>query len=154
MASPARAFGSPVPAWRLMWRPLAPGEVDHERVWTYVFLIGAGLALAVPETVRLSLICPLKALVGVPCLTCGSNRALSAMLQLEPLRALAWNPLVCVIGAAWAVYATYATIVVVARLPRLRLRSMGDLGRLRWLGIGLAIVAVTGNWLYLYMAGI
>ena len=113
---------------------------------------GLGLAVAVPEPWRLSLVCPIKTIVGVPCLTCGSNRALSAMLHLEFLRALAWNPLVFVGAITWGLYTAYAAVVIIGRLPRLRV--VGDHRRWRWPATGLVVAAVVVNWLYLYTAGI
>ena len=37
--------------------------------------------------------CPFLAFSGVPCLTCGTTRAALALSRLDPLRALALNPL-------------------------------------------------------------
>jgi hypothetical protein len=137
---------------RFVWRRLGEHDLDHERIWSGVFLIGVVLALAVPESLRLKLVCPLKAVFGLPCLSCGSNRALSALLHLEPLRALAWNPLFVFLGLAWAVYVLYAAIVVIGRLPRMRLT--GDLRPTRPVVIAVALVAVVANWLYLLAAGV
>jgi hypothetical protein len=152
VTSMASALDSGGTARRFVWRPLARGEIDHERVWAWMFLLGLGLAVAVPEPWRLSLLCPIKTIVGVPCLTCGSNRALSAMLHLEPLCALAWNPLVVAGAMAWGLYSVYAAVVIIGRLPRLRLVG----GQRHWRGpaIGVAVAAVVANWLYLYVAGI
>ena len=152
MASTAPALESPELGRRFTWRRLAPDELDHERLWASIALIGLGLVLAIPESTRLRLVCPFKMLTGVPCLTCGSNRALSALLHFEPLRALAWNPLVVVTALACGLWVAYAAVVVIGRLPRLRLT--GDLRGVRGLVGSAALLAVVANWIYLYVAGI
>lgn len=47
--------------------------------------------------------CPLRALTGWLCPLCGSLRAMHALLTGSPLAALAFNPLVVVLLAAWTI---------------------------------------------------
>lgn len=48
--------------------------------------------------------CPLHALLGLPCPTCGTTRALAAVLAGDPLSALAANPGVCLAGTAFVAF--------------------------------------------------
>ncbi|HMA28271.1 MAG TPA: DUF2752 domain-containing protein [Thermoanaerobaculia bacterium] len=43
--------------------------------------------------------CPFRALVGIPCLTCGGTRALLALARLDAGAAFSWNPLAAVAGS-------------------------------------------------------
>lgn len=47
--------------------------------------------------------CPLRALLGLPCPTCGTTRALLALLAGEPGTALALNPGVLLAGVGFLV---------------------------------------------------
>jgi len=48
--------------------------------------------------------CPLRALVGLPCPTCGASRAVAALLAGHPGAALAYNPGVLLGGAGFLVF--------------------------------------------------
>lgn len=132
---------------RLVLRPLAPKELDHELVWlavsvAAVVLGGAWLwlGLAWPR-------CPLLTLTGYPCLTCGATRCAIAFGHGHLFQAWHWNPLAFVALCAVAVFDVYAAIVLVGRWRRLRLV---DWRRPEKSAFRIAVIAVIGlNWIYL-----
>src|SRR3954452_14810468 len=106
---------------RLQWRRLRNGEADYELIFllvTSAAAIGAllwlRLALPWPE-------CNFRALFGIPCLTCGSTRALLALAHRD--FALAWhfNPLATITMCVIALYDVYALAVLLTRAMRLRI---------------------------------
>jgi hypothetical protein len=132
---------------RLVSRPLAPGEFDHELVWLTVTvaaaLAGAGwlwLGLGLPR-------CPLLAMTGYPCLTCGATRCAIAFGHGRCFQALHWNPLALVGILGLVLFDLYAAIVLVARLPRLRLtnwtRTEKNVAR------SAVTVLLLANWIFL-----
>jgi hypothetical protein len=133
------------------WRPLAPGETDHETLWASV-----AAALAVMFVLWVALVewppvlCPLRALTGLPCPTCGATRALFAFTSGELRAALRWNPLVGVALGAAIPYVAYAGAVSLLRLPRLRLRVGAREARL---ARAAAVTAVLANWAFLIVDG-
>jgi hypothetical protein len=133
---------------RVVLRPLGDGELDHERLWTGVFALGVFVAFATPPWLVSRLFCPLKAATGVPCPTCGSTRAVQALMHFDIAAAFQLNPLTTLALGAWALFALYGAVVVIARLPRLRW-SGRDLGRPLALGVGAALVV---NWAYVLLA--
>ncbi|HYB53890.1 MAG TPA: DUF2752 domain-containing protein [Thermoanaerobaculia bacterium] len=59
--------------------------------------VAVGLLLASPLVPRASGLvppCPFRSLTGLPCPTCGSTRALTALARLDPVAAWISNPLV------------------------------------------------------------
>lgn len=132
---------------RLVLRPLAPKEFDHELVWLTVsvvgFVVGAGwlwLGLAWP-------LCPLLTATGYPCLTCGATRCALAFGHGHFVQAWHWNPLAFAVFCGLTLFDVYAAIVLAARLPRLRLinwtRTEKNVVRI----IVVALIAI--NWIYL-----
>ena len=132
---------------RLVLRPLAPKELDHELVWLAVSLaavvLGGAwlwLGLAWPR-------CPLLTLTGYPCLTCGATRCAIAFGHGHLFQAWHWNPLAFVALCGVALFDVYAAMVLAVRLPRLRL--------VEWTGsekntLRVAVVVlITLNWAYL-----
>jgi hypothetical protein len=95
------------------------------------------------------LLCVFKATTGLPCLTCGSTRALGRLVHLDFAGAVVMNPLAVAGGlliAAWAV----ADLGLLARGRALSVRLGPSLAR------GLRILAwavVLANWAYLVAAG-
>lgn len=104
--------------------------------------LGADLADLLPE-------CPLKALVGLPCPTCGSTRAALALSHLDLSTALALNPLATAgwlgfVGGGWLAGGAAA---IDRPLRRLELPSS--------LAFRLTLPAVLlANWVYLVLAGV
>jgi hypothetical protein len=94
-------------------------------------------------------VCPIKAVAGLPCLTCGSTRAALALARLDVLSALAVNPAATL---GWLVLVGGGLIAGAAALlgrpfvePDWRLST----------GRRLALVFVLlANWLYLIGTGI
>ena len=132
---------------RLVSRPLAPKEFDHELVWLVVSIValvgGAGwlwLGLAWPR-------CPLLALSSYPCLTCGATRCAIALGHFHLAQAWHWNPLAFVAMCGVALFDVYAAIVLAARLPRLRLIEWTSAQKNVVRLIVVALIAV--NWIYL-----
>ena len=132
---------------RLVTRPLAPKEFDHELVWlavsVAVLVAGGGwLWLGLPWPG-----CPLLELTGYPCLTCGATRCAMALGHGHLLQALQWNPLAFVGLGGLALFDLYAAVVLLTRWPRLRLVdwTRAEKNAVR---IGV-IVLVAVNWIYL-----
>jgi hypothetical protein len=136
----------------VVWRHLAPREIDHEQLWFAV--AGAGLtclALTTTHVVDIQLPrCAFKMLTGLPCPTCGVTRAIMAMTRFDFATALAMNPLAVAGAAIGAVYLAYAAIVLVGRLPRFRPTFAP---RDRVAARLIVISVVMANWLYLVSAG-
>jgi Protein of unknown function (DUF2752) len=132
---------------RLVSRPLAPGEFDHELVWLAVSVVAIlagsawlGLGLGFPR-------CPLLTMTGYPCLTCGATRCAIAVGHGHLFQAWFWNPLALVGIFGVMLFDLYAAIVLMAGLPRLRLI---DWTRREKSAVRIAAVALVGvNWIYL-----
>jgi hypothetical protein len=132
---------------QLVWRPLAPRELDHELVWLTVSLGGL---VAAATWMKLGLpwpFCIFHALTGHPCLTCGATRSAIAFFHGNFLGALKWNPLVFGVYVAITIFDVYAFVVLVLRAPRLRVVGVAPSEKnfARWLVIAAAAV----NWGYL-----
>ncbi len=132
---------------RLVLRPLAPKEFDHELVWLAVsvaaIVAGSGwlwLGLAWPR-------CPFLALTGYPCLTCGATRCAIAFGHAHFSQAWHWNPLASVAICGVILFDVYAAIVLIGGLPRLRLVDWTR-GERKAARIG-TIVLIAVNWVYL-----
>jgi hypothetical protein len=78
-----------------------------------IAMITAGAAIA-GTGVHPTLVCPLRALTGVPCPLCGMTTSVEATLQGDPGAALAANPagLVAVAAALLALFVRLPRIVV------------------------------------------
>jgi hypothetical protein len=132
---------------RLVSRRLAPGEFDHELVWLTVSVtaIGAGagwlwLGLDWPR-------CPLLAMTGYPCLTCGATRCAIAFGHGHMSQAWLWNPLALLGICGLVLFDLYAAIVLGAGLPRLRLTNWTSPEKKV---ARIAIIAlILANWIYL-----
>ena len=132
---------------RFQWRPLRPGELDAELIWLSVTVVSGvvgaiwlALHLPVPQ-------CTFRALTGLPCVTCGATRGVSALLQGDLLAAWHSNPLVLLGIAAAGVFDFYALAVLLARGRRLRIAFTARPIRRVLLALGCAIVLL--NWIYL-----
>lgn len=111
-------------------------------------LVGAGVGLLHLDRLPLTL-CAFKALTGLPCLSCGTTRALGRLWSLDPAGALATNPLAALAAAVvlgWG-------LVDLALLPRGRaLRLSVAPGAARALRVAF-VAGLVANWVYLIAAG-
>lgn len=94
-----------------------------------------------------SLACPFRALVGLPCASCGSTRAAAALVEGDLLSALTLNPLATAGLLAFAIGGLLAVPWVLARGP-----VPSRLDRISGNARVLAAAAFLGNWLYLCVA--
>jgi hypothetical protein len=84
--------------------------------------------------------------VGIPCLTCGSTRALLALARLEVGAAFSWNPL----AAATGIFLVLGGLVAFgAALSERGVESPRPTPALR----AALFVAVAANWIFLVAAG-
>ena len=135
----------------LRWRPPIPGGSDPELIWGTILLLaavlgGSWLSLGLPTP-----LCPLHALGGIPCPTCGSTRAAGALLHGDVNIAFSYNPLMSAVFLGATLYVLYAAVVIIGRLPRLRLESLSPTEAL--VIRVLAILLIATNWLYLLLLG-
>lgn len=133
------------------WRPLAPGETDHETLWASV---AAALAVMFVLWVALvewpPMVCPMRAVSGLPCPTCGATRALFAFTGGDVAVALRMNPLVGT-GLVLALpYVAYAATVAALGLPRLRVRV--DARGARFARVA-TVTLLLANWAFLIADG-
>jgi hypothetical protein len=131
---------------------LAAGDADHERLWGAV---GLTAFIAGVVWVRLfgllPLVCPFRALTGLPCPTCGASRGFASLVSGHPFDSLRFNPLVLPVTVAGLLYVIYAVCTVALGLPRLRLvLSSAETRAVRWT----ALVATAAFWGFMMMRGI
>lgn len=127
-----------VPASRL---PDAPRWVIAV-VAAWGALVGGSVWLASKYDANFVL-CQFKRLTNRPCPGCGSTRGVLALIEGRPIDAWLWNPLVM---SALAVLAS-VTLLRAATAKRLVL----DLdGTARALLLGVGVLAVAANWLWLW----
>lgn len=90
-----------------------------------VALLGLGFLFFVnPTAARWFPPCPFHVLTGLDCPGCGSLRALHSLLHLDVMRALSYNPLMCVclpfLGGWWLWHAGRAITGRAAPVPFIR----------------------------------
>jgi len=112
---------------------------------------GAALACAAavpwaPALARELPPCPFRALVGIPCLTCGSTRALLALARFDVGAALSWNPLAAAVGI---VFVLGGLVALVAALTGRGVETPRPAPAVR---AALAI-ALAANWVFLVASG-
>jgi hypothetical protein len=134
---------------RIVRRPLAPREIDHELIWLSVSLGGLGFAaiwfaLGLPWPH-----CIFLAITGHPCMTCGATRCAIAFFHLDFLSAWKWNPLVFTILCALSIFDAYAFVVLILRARRLRVIEFAPSDK-NFIRV-LAIVVLLSNWIYLLL---
>ena len=88
--------------------------------------------------------CPLLALFGIPCITCGGTRAMVALVAGDAIEALAWNPLVALGGLAAIAWLPAATLMLLGLLNRPRIPTVLTTAARRTIIGGFAL-----NWGYL-----
>ena len=132
---------------RIVCRPLAPGEIDHELLWLTVslgslFCAATWLSLGLPWPQ-----CAFHALTGLPCLTCGATRSAIQFFYGHFLAALRWNPLVFTTLCGLSIFNVYAFSVLVTRAPRLRIANFSRADKTVARFLAVALLAL--NWIYL-----
>ncbi len=132
---------------RLVRRPLAPGETDHELIWLSVTLIALPLAAVWLAAGLPWPHCVFLALTGHPCFTCGATRCTIALVHANWLTAWKWNPLVFVALWGLLIFDIYAFVVLVTRGRRFRLTNLSV--REKNFIRGLVAIAIAANWIYL-----
>lgn len=132
---------------RIVRRPLAPNETDHELIWLSVTLTSLALAatwfaigLPWPHCIFLTI-------TGHPCMTCGATRSAIAFFHLDFAHAWTWNPLVFGFLCVLSIFDVYAFAVLSMRARRLRIVefSLVEKNFVRLV----VILAVLSNWIYL-----
>ncbi len=137
---------------RVVCRPLAPREIDHELLWLSVSLGGLGLAAGWLAAGLPWPSCFFHAVTGHPCLTCGATRSAIAFFHGNFAAAWKWNPLAFTIYTALSIFDGYAFAVLVLRRPRLRIVGLTN-GEKAVARIGL-IALLALNWAYVWQAGV
>jgi hypothetical protein len=136
---------------RLLLRPLHPGELDHELLWSLVglslsVLIALWAAVGGPQLLP----CAFRTITGIPCPTCGSTRALLALLEGHVVVAARLNPLTCAAALLVPIYVLYGLATVAMGLPRVRVELDAPRGR----AARMLILGVCGTaWLFLVADG-
>jgi uncharacterized protein DUF2752 len=134
---------------RIVRRPLAPCETNHELVWLSATLVSLGLAtgwfvLGLPWPR-----CVFHELIGLPCLTCGMTRCGIQFFHGHFLAALKWNPLVFTALCGVIAFDLYAFATLTTRAPRLRICFCTQ--RAKMLMRVSIIFALALNWIYLLL---
>jgi len=88
---------------------------------------------------------------GIPCLTCGTTRAVLALAHGHPLTALRLNALVALALLSALVYAPAAAAMWLLRLPRPRLALAR--GRARWGAVAVCALILALQWAFLIWDG-
>ena len=129
---------------KVVRRPLAPGETDLELLFAPILaacMAGGFLLLrgghSFPE-------CPFAGFTGHPCLSCGTTRAMHALLQGHLFEAFTWNPLALLVFILIVFWMVYAFAVAGRRTLRLRLIGFTFTSRVTLIGV------VILNWGYLF----
>ena len=88
--------------------------------------------------------CPLRALAGIPCATCGMTHAFVRLAHGDPAAALHASPLGAVLAAGAWLYAVadLVRVAVGAPLPSAPSRAVRA-------AVALGVVALLANWAYL-----
>lgn len=130
---------------RVVARPLAPNEIDHELVFLCASL---GVFAAAVAWFALKLpwpICLFHAVTGHPCVSCGMTRSAIALFHGNFLAAMKWNPLAFASYMTMSIFDAYALVAVMTRARRVRF----SLGMREKQLIRYSIVALLlANWIY------
>jgi len=115
-------------------------------LWGGAALVCAAAAPWVPALALGMPACPFRALLGVPCLTCGSTRALVALARFDLGAAFGWNPLV---AGAGILFVAGGVVAFVAALLGGEVRAPRPTALLR----AALATALAANWAFLVAAG-
>jgi hypothetical protein len=124
--------------------------------WPVAPTVAGGLGLAGALVALLHLdhlpfsFCFFKTVTGMPCMTCGTTRALGHLVRLHPWSALRVNPLATMVMGGLLVYALL-DLVLLASGQSLSVQLTSRQARWLW---GLFGVALLVNWGYLIAHGV
>lgn len=122
------------------------GKLVHEAIFGPLLAFGALLAVTIPDWLP-RLPCVMRRLTGIPCLTCGSTRAVLALARFDVVEALTMNPLTTLLAIFAVGYVVHAALVLAGlRRPWI----VGPLGRF---GRAAVVLAIAVNWSYLFAVG-
>ena len=124
---------------------MAPGR-QLAFLWGGAALVGAAAGAWAPALARGLPPCPFRALLGIPCLTCGSTRALLDLSRFDVVGAFSWNPLA---AAAGILFVLGGLAALGAALSGRGVESPRPTPALRW---ALAVL-LAANWVFLVAAG-
>jgi hypothetical protein len=115
----------------------------YAEVFALIALLSLAVARFVP-VLSVPFVCPLKALAGIPCATCGMTRAFVALAHGEVAAAFAASPLGALLaGGLWLLaLADAGRFALGARLPGLGPRAARA-------AVAAGVVALFANWAWL-----
>jgi len=126
-----------------------PGGVPLGAILAACALVAIG-TIAVLHLDRLPFsLCVFKAVTGLPCMTCGTTRALARLARLDLAGALAMNPLVTLAALTLLPWAA-ADLALLPRGRALSLELSPAAARVARIA---AVTAVLANWAWLVAAG-
>ena len=134
-------------SFRLCWRPLREGELDHELIWASVSMVSVAFGILLLKLHVPLPTCLLHDLTGLPCPTCGATRCFIQLLNGNFRAALGWNPGAFSAFIALCLFNLYAVVVVSCNLPRLRIALITPKAAMALRGLAWSAAAL--NWIYL-----
>jgi hypothetical protein len=134
---------------RIVRRPLAPREINHELIWLSATLVSLGLAAAWFSLGLPWPRCVFHELTGLPCVTCGMTRCGIQFFHGHFLAALKWNPLVFTALCGVIAFDLYAFATLTTRALRLRISFCTQ--RAKTFMRTSVISALVLNWIYLLL---
>ena len=130
----------------MAWRSATRDDLPLATLWALAAACAVASAPILPLLARLASPCPLHALTGISCPTCGATRAAMALAHGDIAAALVCNPLAAIVILAGLAGGATAPVWVALRgpLPRWRATPFARLA--------LASV-LAANWAYLIGRG-
>ena len=134
------------------WRKISKADIPLGLLYSAICLgLVIGVRLVESGVLSHSLFCPFKSITGIPCLTCGTTRALGAMSHFDMVDAFLFNPLVTAgifIIWAWGLVSLYG---LAARHAMPMIKADGAAA----MTLRITVIAIAfANWAYLAGAGI